>query len=350
MKNENNQARQHVCLVLAIVGLMSATTLVLGPARRVSAQAGAASWTFTGNLNAGRDSHTATLLPNGKVLVAGGNDSNGTLKSAELYDPVTGAWSNTGNLNTTRAFHTATLLLNGKVLIAGGFSCGPPFPSCSLTDSAELYDPATGTWSSTGSLNTGTGREDHTATLLPNGKVLLAGGFDIVAGDVVPLYDAELYDPATGTWSITGNLNTARYRHTASLLQNGKVLVAAGVGFSYPPSLNNAELYDPDTGRWSSTGNLNTARDSHVGVLLPSGKILVAGGWVDSGLGTVTNSAELYDPTTGIWSLTGSLNTGRVYQAHSSAATQKVEAFGLGLPDPKSYGWNVHRRIEGTNE
>src|SRR5207245_4264477 len=88
------------------------------------------SWTFTGNLNTGRQFHTTTLLPNGKVLVAGGNGNNGTLKSAELYDPVTGTWSNIGNLNTDRAFHTATLLPNGKVLVAGGFSCAPPPAGC----------------------------------------------------------------------------------------------------------------------------------------------------------------------------------------------------------------------------
>src|SRR6266550_3634306 len=124
----------------------------------------------TGSLNTARDNHTATLLPNGKVLVAGGagNISN-FLNSAELYDPASGSWTATGSLNTARYSHTATLLPNGKVLVAGGFNG-------SFLTSAELYDPASGSWTATGSLNTG--RDFHTATLLPNGKVLVAGGFN----------------------------------------------------------------------------------------------------------------------------------------------------------------------------
>src|SRR5439155_9950566 len=108
-------------------------------------------------------------------LVTGGNNSNGTMKSTELYDPTSGTWSTTGNLNTDRAFHTATLLPNGKVLVAGGFSCAPPPQTCADVSSAELYDPAMGTWTSIGSLNAR--RSGQTATLLTNGKVLLAGGF-----------------------------------------------------------------------------------------------------------------------------------------------------------------------------
>lgn len=273
-------------------------------------------WSNTGNLNAGRDSHTATTLPSGKVLVAGGNGSNGTLRSAELYDPTTGTWSNTGNLNTDRNAHTATLLLGGKVLVAGGFSCAPPPQSCLQLRSAELYDPATGTWSNTGNLNIA--RDAHTATLLPNGNVLIAGGF--LAGSA--LNNAELYDPATGTWSSAGNLNTGRYRHTATLLPNGKVLVAGGLGAN--ADLNSAELYDPATGTWSMTGNLNTAREFHTATLLSNGKVLVAGGFVNFDNGQVTNSAELYDPVTEIWSNTGNLNTGRAYHTGTLLPNGKV--------------------------
>src|SRR3989442_4522073 len=168
------QSRQLCGLALALFALISAAILVLGPVKLANAEAVGPSWTNTGNLNTGRDSHTATRLQNGKVLVAGGNGSNGTLKGAELYDPATGTWSNTGNLNNDRAFHTATLLSNGKVLIAGGFSCAPPPQICADVNSAELYDPATGTWTSTSNLNAA--RSGHTATLLSNGKVLVAGG------------------------------------------------------------------------------------------------------------------------------------------------------------------------------
>src|SRR5438270_826302 len=149
MRNQRNQARHHVGLILAFVGLISGATLALKPARLASAQAVPPSWSFTGNLSAGRlYGHTATLLPNGKILIVGGIFSNGLsqgeLSSAELYDPATGMWTITGNLNTARADHIAMLLPNGKVLVAGGaINCGN---YCSI-HSAELYDPATGSWS-----------------------------------------------------------------------------------------------------------------------------------------------------------------------------------------------------------
>jgi N-acetylneuraminic acid mutarotase len=275
------------------------------------------SWSNTGSLNTARNSgHTETLLLNGKVLVAGGNGNNGTLKSAELYDPVTGTWSNTGNLNTDRAFHTATLLPNGKVLVAGGFSCAPPPASCFALNSAELYDPATGTWSNTGNLDTA--RDSHTATLLSNGKILIAGGF-LNGGE---LNSAELYDPSTGIWSITGNLSTGREWHTATLLQNSKVLVAGGLGTS--AHLNSAELYDPATGTWSNTGNLNTAHELHTATLLPNGKVLVAAGFINFDTGQVTNSSELYEPSTGTWNVTGNLNQGRAYHTATLLSGGKV--------------------------
>ena len=163
-------------------------------------------WSSTGSLSTARWFHTATLLPNGKVLVAGGlNDGTGPLSSAELYDPAKGSWGTTGSLGTARREHTATLLPNGKVLVVGGYNG-------EFLSSAELYDAATGSWSSTGSL--GTPRWFHTATLLPNGKVLVVGG----GNSSGPLSSAELYDPATGSWSNTGSLGTAREQHTATLL------------------------------------------------------------------------------------------------------------------------------------
>ena len=145
-----------------------------------------------------------------------------TLPSADA--PFT--FGNTGSLNTARYFHTATLLPNGKVLVAGGAGS-----SGNYLASAELYNPASGSWTPTGSL--ANARYAHTATLLPNGKVLVAGG----AGT-----STELYDPASGTWAVTGNLATGRLYHTATLLPNGKVLVAGGDNIG---SLASAELYDP---------------------------------------------------------------------------------------------------------
>jgi Galactose oxidase, central domain/Dockerin type I domain len=266
-------------------------------------------WTETGGLHTARSNHTVTLLPNGKVLVAGGFDCCNVLASAELYDPTSGTWSATGSLGTARYNHTATLLPNGKVLVAGG--SGSDYGDLA---SAELYDPTSGTWSATGSL--GTARLLHTATLLPNGKVLVAGGIN--SGGY--LASAELYNPASGTWSATGSLGTARYLHTATLLPNGKVLVAGGGDSN--GILASAELYDPASGTWAATGSLGTARYAHTATLLPNGKVLVAGG---GGIffGTLA-SVELYDPASGTWTAAGSLITARWFHTATLLPNGKV--------------------------
>jgi N-acetylneuraminic acid mutarotase len=285
-------------------------------------------WTATGNLNSARAYHTATLLPNGTVLVTGGQDGptftpSGVLSSAELYDSATGSWTVTGRLNTARYIHTASLLSNGMVLVAGGISGFNAFSS------AELYDPASGTWTLTGSLNTA--RFRHTATLMPNGMVLVAAGEsskkasfpvqpdhapswllgvpDAGCCFIFPVASAELYDPASGTWTVTGSLNTARHAHTATLLSNGMVLVAGGLD-SDLNALASAELYDPASETWTLTGNLNTARYIHTATLLPNGMVLVAGGYSDL---NPLDTAELYDPASGTWIVTDSLNTARYY-------------------------------------
>jgi len=238
---------------------------------------GTGTWSYTGNLGragAGK----ATLLQDGKVLVVGGY-------SAELYDPNTGRWSSTANLNTTYCCGAATLLQNGKVLVVGGLSDNE-------SNSAQLYNPATATWSVTGNLNAGRWW-GQTATLLLNGKVLVTGGSS--NGDDDFLDRAELYDPTTGTWSSTGYLNEERGGHTATLLPNGKVLVVGGVEYDYE-ALNSAELYDPVTGTWSITANPNTARAGHTATLLRNGRVVVVGGSGGDANGSLSvNTAELYD-------------------------------------------------------
>jgi large repetitive protein len=247
----------------------------------------------TGSLATARSSHTATLLPNGKVLVVGGDDSG----SCELYDPASGTWAATGSLIVPRSAHTATLLLTGKVLVAGGSS----------VSTTELFDPATGTWSATGSL--AQGRWFHTATLLADGKVLVAAGFDGGFNNV--LRSAELYDPAAGTWTGTvGRMTRGRANHRATLLADGRVLVAGGNNLTGKQEFKSAELYDPATGTWSMTGDLTTARSRPSMTLLRNHKVLVAGGQnFSSGEGNLA-STELYDPVSGTWSRTGDLPLG----------------------------------------
>ena len=261
-------------------------------------------WTATGSMRDPRYYHSATLLANGRVLVAGGNSNTfgGILASAELFDPASGSWTVTGSLATPRDFHTATLLPNGKVLICGGFD------GLFLLASAELYDPSTGSWTVTGAL--ATPREFHTATLLPNGKLLVSGGSSFDAGTFF-LASAEVYDPASETWATTGSMSDARGGHTATLLSNGKVMMTGG--FNGTVGLASTELYDSANGMWATTSSLATAREAHTATLLPDGKVMVAGGGDDT---NTLSSAELYDSADGMWAMTGSMGTAR--EAHTA--------------------------------
>jgi hypothetical protein len=241
---------------------------------------------------------TAVLLKDGTVLVVGGNSAPWP-PGVERYDPRTGEWATTGAMITPRMQFAAARLLDGRVLVAGGG--GDP----GVLASAELYDPDTGSWAATGSL--GTARYDASATLLPDGKVLVAGG-DIVTRFFNPaVASAELYDPATGSWAATDSMGTVRSVHTATLLGNGKVLVAGGSNDNDTLSyrLASAELYDPVTGAWAATPEMTEARSWHTATLLNDGRVLVIGGSGDEG---AARSAELYDPRSGSWTAAGSLS------------------------------------------
>ena len=261
-----------------------------------------AQWTATGNMTVARTGHSATLLPSGPVLVTGGSGASGLLASTELYSPITGQWTSTGDLTVARTSHTTTLLPNGTVLVAGGSG------SAGFLTSAELYHPTTGQWTATGDLTVA--RTSHTTTLLPNGTVLVAGG----SGSAGLLTSTELYNPTTGQWTATGDLAVARTGHSATPLltplPDGTVLVAGGHGSS--GLLISAELYNPVTGQWATTGDLTVARTSHTAMLLPTplpnGTVWVAGGHGSTGALT---SAELYNPTTGQWASTGDLTVAR---------------------------------------
>ncbi len=267
---------------------------------RAAAQSGM--FTPTGSMTYGRYTHTATQLRDGKVLVAGGNAD-----AAELYDAASGTFTVTGSLVVARIQHAATLLPNGKVLITGGRDVlGSGLPS---TFAAELYDPATGRFTATGNMISG--RHSHTATLLSNGKVLVAGGFNWTT----PLATAELYDPEAGTFASTGNsMATARATHAATLLPSGKVLIAGGEVMGpdgYFTTTAGAEVYDPAArrgGTFTPTGNLNVARMNLTGTLLPNGRVLIAGG---AGSSAAVASGELYAEAAGTFTATGSLSQAR---------------------------------------
>ena len=235
----------------------------------------------TGSMAYQRYNHTATRLLDGRVLVVAGRDADyGPLATAELYNPATGTWTNAASLNNgeDREFHTATLLPNGKVLVVGGLHQSA---YTYLAYSSQVYNPTNASWSVGGP----SGFYGHTATLLANGKVLIVGGTGILGSG--PYSSVYLYDPGSNSSSLTNGLRAARAFHTATLLTNGKVLIQGG-------GTNSAELYNPTNGTWTATGSpLFSGNNSS---LLPNGKVLVVGG----------TNAELYDPNTGTWSSTSS--------------------------------------------
>ena len=245
---------------------------------------------------------TATLLPDGRVLVTGGGDAivGGDDGSAELYDPRTGTFSLTGSMAQARWDDTATLLADGRVLIAGGASGSAP--SSRVLDTAELYDPATGTFSPTGSMIQA--RFLHQAVLLKDGRVLIVGNAS--ATNEVD----EIYDPATGTFSQTGSMSQARIYETTTLLPDGRVLVAGGMSPEtlFSSLFTSAELWDPATGAFSPTGSMANGRHDQTATLLPNGRVLVAGGFVPGAVSDdYPTAAEFFDPATGKFSPAGSL-------------------------------------------
>jgi hypothetical protein len=317
--------------------------LVAAPLR---ADGPAGTFTPTGSMTTPRSFHTATLLPGGKVLIAGGaqsmpSASEVVLASAELYDASAGAFSPAGNMTTARRLHTATLLPDGRVLIAGGYGTE------AALDSAEVYDYATGAFTATGKMMVARG--GHTAILLPNGTVMIVGGYGSPPFEIAPaeLYDpatgmfthaapysgkggcdfcapavllsggkvlfpgqhpAQLYDPVSNAFSLTGEMISDH--SPAALLANGKVLFAGGEGAG---RYSDAELYDPASGTFLPTGNMTFRRVWHTMTLLPDGMVLTAGGETDSCAGNAcmffgsVASAELYDPATGTFIETGDM-------------------------------------------
>jgi DNA-binding CsgD family transcriptional regulator len=300
----------------------------------------ARTWTATGEMLTPRQYQTATLLLDDTVLVVGGASIVSTgglhpLRSTERYDPSNESWSATGNMATSRISHTATLLPDGRVLVTGGQD-----RAGNALASVELYDPGSGSWTTTESM--AVGRALHTATLLSDGRVLVAGGRSgFHAAET--LDSAELYDPDSDSWTSTAPMERARGGQTATLLPDGDVLVAGGVDVTGP--LFSAELYDPSRGAWTATGTMDWARGGHTATLLPNGWVLVAGGE-----GPLAG-AELYDPGAGSWAATGNMGDprcghtanlmpdGKVLVAGSTCSSDRLAS--AELYDPISGSWSI---------
>jgi hypothetical protein len=268
-------------------------------------------WTLSTPMPTDRVRATAVRLPDGRVLVVGGvapGASGSNLSVCQLYDGATSTWTSVEAIGAVASHFGLTLLPDGRVLRTGGFTAS--FTPLATT---ELFSPATGQWTPTVALNTA--RYGHTAVLLADGRVLVAGGVTSTSTGLAALASAEIYDPATGQWSTTGSLATARTKHSATRLLDGRVLAVGGDAGQN--GFTSAELYDLTTGSWTATGAMVGPRsDDDVccpGIArLPSGDVLVAGGSSPSGApSSVLSSAEVYRVATGTWEATGDLAFGR---------------------------------------
>lgn len=253
---------------------------------------GSAGWLQLNPLPESRTGHSATLLLNGQVLIAGGYNGSGHVSESVLFDPQTKGWIGSGSMNVPRDDHRATLLADGRVLVTGGID-----PNTGYTDAAEIYDSADGQWTSVDPLADARGH--HSATLLPDGRVLVAGGRDGVG----PISSAEIFDPSNGMWSSAPALDSAQYHHRAVLTDAGVLKVG---GFDGAGGMPVTELYD---GSWSPRTDPQLIRSSHAAIRLADGDVLVAGGFVDGAGYTAT--AERYDVPDDTWTPAGTLNTAR---------------------------------------
>jgi hypothetical protein len=238
---------------------------------------------------------TATLLADGRVPIVGGQSGDASLTTAEIFDPQTNGVTPTGGLSTPRSFHTATLLGDGRVLVAGGHRYN--FYNSALA-TAEVYDPATGSFSPAGDM--ASARQDATATRLPDGRVLVAGGY---GGDQIAQATSELFDPTTGSFSAAASMAVGRANHTATALADGSVLVTGGHASAPGPSVASAEVYDPAAAAFLPTGDMSSPRGAQTATLLDDGRVLVAGGFTDFPYAPTLATAEIWDPSTGVFTM-----------------------------------------------
>lgn len=285
----------------------------------------AGNFTPTGAMKEARQGHTATVLPNGQVLIAGGSKNIGfrsELASAEIYDPNSGTFRPVGAMTTPREGHSATLLRDGRVLIAGGSPNG-----IATTASAEVYDPETGRFTAIAPM--GVPREAHSATLLRSGKVLIAGGGrGGMPGGYIAYDTAEIFDPAHNTFSTLGtHMVVDRVGLAAALLDDGRVLLVGGktskiltgrlggTSLFWLAPLDTAEVFDPESNSFRPVGRMQATHYLGVATKLNNGMVLVTGGWNAIG-GTIggQRTADLFDPAGNIFSGGGELHVARFNQ------------------------------------
>jgi len=269
------------------------------------AHASVGRWRSADSMHERREYAGGVRLKDGRILAVSGHPLDGkSIASAELYDPVTGKWSDTGLLRQSRnSGNQATLLHDGRVLLAGGITGTEAIRGC------ELYDPMTGQWSDARRLSAG---RDTKATLMIDGRVLSSGGIDWNIDGGKPYELSEIYDAKSVQWTTTGSLRTARYAHQAILLDDGCVLAVGGYKKG-DVLLTSAELFDPVTGSWRTTGDIPSPRVAFGLAKLRDGRVLVAGGFTGPSWKKRVNvaSAALYDPKTRQWSETSPMKDKR---------------------------------------
>lgn len=272
-------------------------------------------WRATGTLQQARRGHQGVVLDDGRILISGGFAQGEVLATTEIYDPATESWTQAAPMEGPRLGHTLTVLADGRVLAAGG--TGPEGEggagggqTIRPQNSAEVYDPSADAWTSAGSM--GAARFEHTATLLGDGRVLIAGGLGPDGDDLTALASAELYDPAADTFLGTNAMADGRSNHTAVALSDGQVLVAGGARGSGDSSVATAEVFRVRQGSWEQVGALAEARRGATATRLTDGRVLVAGGEVvQGGTRRSLDSAEVYDPEAGEWLPAGSMSCPR---------------------------------------
>ena len=253
-------------------------------------------WVSVGSMGAPRTQAKATVLKDGRVLVTGGgSDGSPTFHStnaAEIFDPAIGTWTPTASMSVARAFHTSTLLNDGEVLVTGGASIYHGSKG-TVASTAEIYDPTSATWHAAAGMSVA--RYHHTAALLPDGRVLVAGGWALTTNSDKSLATAEIYDPAANDWTATGSMATGRARGSMTTLPDGRVLVVAGVDPAYHVTAT-AEIWDSSSGKWQLTGRLATAVMWPALALLHDGRVLLAGGALDVGASHATSASAIFAP------------------------------------------------------